>query len=49
MNKVGVFLNDVLMYGNYYNYHFAIECLDYAKELTVETGEFHEVKFYKDE
>jgi hypothetical protein len=45
--KVGVFLNGELMYGNYYNHHFAIECFDYAKELTTETGKFHEVKIYE--
>jgi hypothetical protein len=47
MKKVGVFLNDELMLGNPYNYENAIEALDCAKEWTIETGEFHEVKIYE--
>jgi len=47
MQWVGVFLNGELMLGNPYTYDNAIEALDYAKECTVETGVFHEVKIYE--
>jgi hypothetical protein len=43
---VGVFLKGDLMHGIPHNYHNALESFDLAKEWTIETGEFHEVKIY---